>query len=150
MKNLKSILALFTLTSALAVGVFAHSTGDHGERKAGPNGGRVLTSVTPHAEFWVMPDKKIQITFLNEKGEPVAPSGQVVTVTTGQRSSPVTLTFEQKDNALVSTKPLAADKQPAIVQIKSSANTKPMIERFTVDLSICSECKSPEYACTCH
>jgi hypothetical protein len=143
----KFILSSVLLAVGLALTAPAHEKGV--TLKAGPNGGRVLTAANPPAEFWVMPDKKIQITFLDAKDKPIAPSGQVVTVTTGQRTAPVTLTFEQKGDALVSTKPLTADKQPAIVQIKSTPDGRPSVDRFTIDLSICGECNHPEYACTC-
>ena len=152
MKKYTCLLSLFVLAIGLAVGASAHEDHDHakGEKKAGPNGGRILTKVEPRAEFWVMPDKRIRITFLNDKDEPIAPSAQTVTVTTGQRTAPVTLTFERKDNALVSIKPLTADKQPAVVQIRTSPDAKTVVERFTLDFAICPECKKPEYACTCN
>ena len=42
-------------------------------RKAGPNGGRVLHEVHPHAELLVTKDRKLQITFLTAKGKATAP-----------------------------------------------------------------------------
>jgi hypothetical protein len=145
MKTIPSVLVALTL----AVSAFAHA--DHDKKiEAGPNGGRILSSAKPAAEFWVMPDKRVQITFLNAEHKPVPPSGQVVTVTTGQRSAPVTLNFEQKGNVLVSTQPLAGDRQPAVVQIKATPNAKASVDRFTVDLSVCGGCNRAEYACTCH
>lgn len=155
MNKMKIIITLLSFAGALVLGTSAHESHDHsdGERskmKAGPNGGRILQKSNPAAEFWVMPDKKIQITFLNDKAEPVAPAEQVVTVTTGQRTAPVTLAFERKGDVFVSTKPLTSDKQPAIVQIKPAPGAKAVVERFTLDLSICAGCSVPEYACTCH
>jgi hypothetical protein len=120
------------------------------EKKVGPNGGRLLTAVQPHAEFFVMPDLKVQITFIGENGKPVAPTGQVVIVTTGDRSAPTKLTFTPSGNALVSDAPLPVGNDlPTIVQIKSDPNAKAVVERFHLNFSKCTECLHPEYACTC-
>lgn len=120
------------------------------KKVAGPNGGRILATVEPRAEFFVLPDRKVQITFLDAAGKPVAPTEQTVTVTAGERSAPKTLAFAKAGNALVSTTPLpAGDGIPAVVQIKPAAAGKVVTEKFNVDLSKCGECKLAEYACIC-
>lgn len=123
---------------------------DKKKRVAGPNGGRVIETLEPRAEFFVTPDRKVQITFLDKAGKPVAPAEQVVTVTAGQRSAPTKLAFAKSGNALVSTTSLPpGDDLPAVVQIKPTPSGKVVTERITVDLSTCGECKLAEYACTC-
>jgi hypothetical protein len=123
---------------------------DHTKKEAGPNGGRLITSVEPHAEFLVTSDRKVQITFVGEDGKPVAPSGQVVAVTTGERSAPVKMTFTKSDVALVSEQTVPEGNNfPVVVQIKSTPTTPMVTAKFTLDLSVCGECKHAEYACTC-
>lgn len=122
----------------------------HAHKVAGPNGGRVLTKVEPHAEFFVTAERKVQITFVDDDGKVVAPGTQVVSVITGERSAPTTLTFAKSGNALVSTAALpAGNGLPTVVQIKSAPEAKAVTEKFNLDLSQCGECKKPEYACDC-
>ena len=120
------------------------------KKVAGPNGGRILTSVDPRAEFFVTPDRKVQITFVGADGKPVAPTEQVVTVTAGDRAAPTKLTFVKTGNALVSNAALPAGNDfPTVVQIKPTPGAKTVTERFNLDLAFCDECKHAEYACTC-
>eukprot|EP01034_Spumella_vulgaris_P010384 gene10384-13176_t len=117
---------------------------------AGPKGGRLLESEPNKAEFFVTADRKIQITFLDLAGKPIAPAEQVVTVTTGDRAAPTKLTFTKTATALVSTAPIPAGKDlPIVLQIKSTPTTPTVTAKFTLDLSVCGECKHAEYACTC-
>jgi len=143
--KLKSLL--LPLLAALALALPATAA----EKKvAGPNGGRILTAVEPRAEFFVTAERKVQITFLDAAGKPVAPADQVVTVTTGDRQSPTKLTFAKAGNALLSTAALPAGNElPTVVQIKATPTAKTVTEKFNVDLGICGECKHAEYACIC-
>ena len=123
---------------------------EHAEKKAGPNGGRLITSVEPHVEFLVMKDRKVQITFVDEDNKKVAPGKQKLRVTAGDRKKPTKLTFEQKDGVLVSDKSLpAGDDYPVILQIKPAKLKKSVLERFVLDMSKCGSCEYLEYACTC-
>ena len=47
-----------------------HDPSDHKHeaKVAGPNGGRIIATVTPRAEFFVTADRKVQITFLDQAG----------------------------------------------------------------------------------
>ena len=122
----------------------------HEKRMAGPNGGRILTKVEPHAEFFVTADRKVQITFLGDDGKAIAPAAQVVTVTAGDRSAPTKLTFAKSGNALVSDAALPAGNDfPTVVQIKAKPDAKAVTEKFNLDLVKCSGCGHGEYACTC-
>ena len=49
---------------------------EHG-KESGPNGGRLITSVEPHAEFLVTKDRKVQITFVGHDDKVVPASAQV-------------------------------------------------------------------------
>ena len=143
---------LLRLAALVAVGLSVATLQAHDAKKkvAGPNGGRVIAALEPRAEFFVLPDRKVQITFIDKAGKAVPPAEQVVTVTAGERLSPTTLTFARAGNTLVSNAALPkGDDVPAVVQIKSTASAKVVTDKFTVDLSKCGECKLAEYACIC-
>jgi hypothetical protein len=142
---MNTLLRLLALT-ALAITVATA----HEKVAAGPNKGRLLTVVEPHAEFLVTAERKVQITFVGEDGKPVAPADQVVTVTAGDRSAPTKLTFTKTGNVLLSDTALPAGNDfPAVVQIKITPDAKPVYARFNLNTSVCGECKNAEYACTC-
>jgi hypothetical protein len=122
----------------------------HEKKEAGPNGGRILTAIEPHAEFLVTADRKVQITFVDDKGKAIAPAEQVVTVTTGERSAPLKMTFTKTETTLLSEQTVPEGNNfPVVVQIKTSPDAKPIVEKFTLNLSICPDCKYAEYACIC-
>lgn len=122
---------------------------DHVKKEAGPNGGRLITTVDPHPEFLITSDRKVQITFI-EDGKVVAPADQVVIVTTGERSAPVKMTFAKTETGLISEQTVPEGNNfPVVVQIKATPDAKAVTEKFTLNLSVCPECKLAEYACTC-
>lgn len=145
MKN--RILRLLALAAFVCAAASANA---HEKNVAGPNGGRLLTAVEPHAEFFVTAERKVRITFVGEDGKPVAPAGQVVVVTAGDRSAPTKLTFTKNGDVLLSDAVLPAGNDfPAVVQIKTTPEAKPVYVRFNVNLGMCSGCQKAEYACTC-
>jgi DTW domain-containing protein YfiP len=145
MKSIRSLLFVLSAISAVSVLSAAET-----KKVAGPNGGRIIATAVPRAEFFVTADRKVQSTFLDLAGKPIAPAEQVVTVTTGDRAAPTKLTFTKTATALVSTAPLpAGDDLPTVVQIKSTPTTPTVTAKFNLDLDLCSECKLAEYACTC-
>lgn len=146
------LLAALALSLPATAADKKHDPSDHKHEKkvAGPNGGRIIATVEPRAEFFVTADRKVQITFLDKAGKAIAPAEQVVTITTGDRSAPKTLTFAKSGNALLSTAALPAGNDlPTVVQIKAGATGKIITAKFNIDLSKCGECKLAEYACTC-
>lgn len=144
-------IRLLCLLPMLAFAVLSPELRAHADAPSGPNGGRVLQKVQPPAEFYVRPDRRVQITFLNAAGEPVAPEGQEVTIVAGQRSAPTTLHFDREGDVLVSREALPeGDHVPTVVQIKPAPGAATAIERFNVNLATCPECGLGEYACTCH
>ena len=145
MKNLiKKLFLLVAATAALTSAVA------HEKKNPGPNGGRLLTSVSPHVEFLVTADRKVQLTFVDEAGDPIAPAGQTATIISGSRSAPTTLTFSRQGDVLVSNAPLPEGRVvPTIVQLKPAPGAADVVERFNVNLATCSECKHAEYACIC-
>jgi hypothetical protein len=140
------LIACFVITATVAFSpAFAH-----GKNVAGPNGGRLITALDPHAEFFVTAERKVQITFVGNDGKAVAPAGQIVVVTAGERSAPTKLTFTQVGGVLLSDQTLPEGNNfPAVVQIKATPDAKAVAARFNVNLSICPGCSKAEYACTC-
>lgn len=127
-----------------------HDHGAHAEKKAGPNGGRIITSVEPHFEFWVTPERTVQITFLDDYDKLIAPEGQAVSLIGGSRSNPTKLSFVHKDKVLVSNDKLPDGSNiPVILTIETSPDAKTVRERFQVNMSECPTCDYREYACIC-
>lgn len=144
------LIILPILVALASVNPAAAADHSHEKKEAGPNGGRLLKAIDPHAEFFVTADRKVQITFLDENDKPVAPGGQIVTVTAGDRTAPTQLTFTKSGNVLVSDVALPAGNDfPTVVQIKLSPDAKTVTEKFNLNMSTCPECKHGEYACIC-
>lgn len=135
---------------ALAALVISLSFASAAEKIKAPNGGRIITAVTPHAEFFVTPEKKVEVRFLNDAGKVVAPTAQTVTVTMGDRSAPTKLAFTKDGDKLVSDKIIPEGKElPVVVQIKTTPEAKSVTEKFNLNLAKCPTCENAEYACTC-
>jgi len=127
-----------------------HAEHDHHEKQAGSNGGRLITSVEPHLEFFVTEEGFVQITFLGEDNEILAPKEQTVSLVGGDRQNPVRLGFATKGQVLVSTEPLPdGNNLPIILSIKPDKASKSVREKFNLNLSDCPTCDFKEYACIC-
>ncbi|HSI87205.1 MAG: hypothetical protein ACAI35_27265 [Candidatus Methylacidiphilales bacterium] len=147
MKNLVLNAALVLGLALTSLNAMAH--GDN-KIKAGPSGGRVLTKVEPHAEFFVNADKKVEIRFVDDSNKVVAPAAQTATVIVGERSAPTKLAFTKDGNKLISDKALPAGNDlPTVVQIKVTPEAKAVTEKFNLNLEKCPTCKYAEYACEC-
>ena len=143
---------ILTVAIAILTSLAAHAGKNHSHEKKepGPNGGRILTSIEPHAEFLVTADRKVQITFVDDALKPIAPAAQVVTVTTGERSAPVKMSFAKTQTAFLSEQTVPEGNNfPVVVQITTTPDAKAFVEKFTLNLSNCPDCKYAEYACTC-
>lgn len=127
-----------------------HEGHDHAKKIAGPNGGRVLTGVEPHLEFFFTKDRKVKITAVDDEGKAIPLGEQSVTVTGGSRANPTRMTFKKDGESLVSDKAFPeGNNLPVVVQIKAKPDAKSVIEKFTLNLSDCPGCDYLEYACTC-
>jgi len=149
---MKSIALKLLTALALTVPAFAADKHDHKHEKAvaGPNGGKVITAVEPHLEFYVTKDRKVEITALTEDLKAAKLSGQVIAVTAGDRSKPTKLEFKEDGGKLVSTNALPEGNDfPVSVSIKADAKAKATYEKFNLNLEKCPTCKHQEYACTC-
>ena len=148
---MKLYLGILALAASLTISALAaEKDHDHGKKKAGPNGGRVITSVEPHLEFFVTKDRVVEITAINDDFKPVALGTQVISVVAGDRSKPTRLSFAAKDGKLVSNGRLPEGNDfPVVVQIKARPDAKVVNEKFNLDLEKCPTCKYQEYACIC-
>lgn len=145
--GIHTLLALLLLALAPLPAAEDH---EHAKKSAGPNGGRVVTNVTPPYECFVTPERKVRITFLGEDGKAVPVKEQTVTAVGGDRAAPTKLAFVKDGDALISDKPLPEGRElPIVVLVKVTAEAKAVAEKFTVNLATCPGCKHAEYACTC-
>ncbi|PTX91896.1 hypothetical protein DB346_23345 [Verrucomicrobia bacterium LW23] len=152
---MKSLLLTAGLFLGLAFSQFApvHAADAHkhdDKPVAGPTGGRILTKVEPHAEFFVNADKKVEIRFVDDSNKVVPPADQSVSVTMGDRSAPTKLTFAKDGDKLISDKAIPDGNEiPTVVQIKVKPDAKAATEKFNLNLAKCPTCKYAEYACIC-
>lgn len=132
-----------------------HDHGDDGHAAhepnvAGPNGGRVLMGIEPHVEFLVTEDRKVTLTFVDDDLKPVALAEQTATVIAGDRSAPTRLSFTKVGEQLVSDGVLPQGNDfPTVVQLKTTPDAAPVLEKFNLNLADCPTCDQLEYACTC-
>ena len=88
-------LVLACAAPAFAADGHDHAGHSHAAKITGPNKGRVLTELEPHAEFFVTAERKVRLTFVDDAGKPVAiPAGFTATLVTGDRAD---LAVRQKD-----------------------------------------------------
>jgi len=120
------------------------------EKITAPNGGRIISSVEPKAEFVVTADKKVEIRFLDAAGKVVAPGDQTANVIMGDRANPTKLAFTKDGDKLVSDKTVPEGKDlPVVLQIRAKEGEKAVTEKFNLNLSNCPTCSHAEYACSC-
>ncbi|MES2659718.1 MAG: hypothetical protein V4689_13960 [Verrucomicrobiota bacterium] len=137
------LIAIATIIASLTFATAA-------EKIKAPNGGRIIATVTPHAEFLLTKDKKVEIRFLDDTGKVIAPAAQTVTVVMGDRANPTKLAFAKDGDKLVSDKAVAeGDNLPVVLQIKTTPDAKAVTAKFNLNMSTCPECKLTEYACAC-
>lgn len=147
---MKKYLRTLSLVCIATFGLSPDASAAGEKVKAGPMNGRLLTSVEPHAEFFVTPERKVEIRFVDEAGKVVAPGEREVSVTLGERSKPTKLAFTREGDKLVSGGKIPeGNNYPAVVEIRTAAGAKPVREKFNLDLSKCPTCENPEYSCVC-
>jgi hypothetical protein len=151
MKTTLLTLAIAALGLAINVRAAEEEKHDHEhDAKAGPTGGKLITEVEPHVEFFVNKDNKVEIRFIDDDMKVVAPGEQVISVTLGDRSAPTKLAFTQDGDKLISDKAIPeGENLPTVVQIKTTPDAKAVTEKFNLNLEQCPTCKNKEYACAC-
>lgn len=151
--KLKALLIVAACALGLAFNSSAEDKHDHDHEhaaKAGPTGGRLITQVEPHVEFFVNKDKKVEIRFVDDDNKVVAPGEQVITASLGDRSKPTKLVFTKDGDKLVSDKTVPeGNDYPTVVTIKTSAKAKAVNAKFNLNMTKCPKCPNPEYSCVC-
>lgn len=118
--------------------------------KAGPNGGRVITSVEPHFEFFLTAERFAQITFLDARNQPIPVAEQSIHLIGGDRQTPTVIDFTAQEGRLVSKTALPEIAQmPIVLQIKPAPAAKTVRAKFYLNLNRCGSCSYQEYACIC-
>ena len=141
-------LKLLLFTAAALVGAVSSLAAD--KIVGGPKGGRLLEADGQRAEFFVTPDRKVEITFYDAALKPVAPGDQVVTVTAEPKAGRAKLDLEKTSTGYISKAALPeGDPYRVVVQLRAKADAKPQNFRVDFNLETCGECKRAEYACTC-
>ena len=133
-----------------------HSHGEkghqHAKKVAGPNGGRIIAEVSPHAEFFVTKERKIQISFLDKKNQVIPVNNQKITLVCGDRTSPTRLKFKKSTDgkSFISTEKLPKGNNiPTIITFKMAPDAKKIRAKLTLNLDQYPTCKHKEYARTC-
>jgi len=117
---------------------------------AGPKGGRLLETEPLKAEFFVTPERKVEITFYDAALKPVDPGAQAVTVTAEPSSGKAKIDLEKTATGFVSKTALpAGEPYRVVVQARASADAKPKNFRVDLNLATCGEWQKAEYACVC-
>lgn len=128
----------------------SHKEHNHSKAKAGPNGGRLISTIEPHFEFFLTKERFVQITFLDEKNQAIPFKQQTVSLIGGDRQNPVRLRFKKKGGILISTEALPEiNNLPIILSVKPDKASKTVREKFYLNLSQCPTCDYKEYACVC-
>lgn len=138
----KTLTTLFLALSA----TFAFG---HGDIELGPNKGRILefsTNDSMHGEV-TLKDGKLFIAVLDKDMKPVKVEAQALTATAGTREKPVKLEVAKDEKGF--NIPAPKDGEWVIFQYKNSADAKPVTARLHYDTTVCSECKSLEWICSC-
>ncbi len=150
-KLITSTLLAFALAfTAAAADKEKHDHKHEHTAKAGPTGGKLITEVEPHIEFFINKDKKVELRAVNDDNKVVPFTGQAFTVTLGDRSAPVKLTFKQVGDTIISDTAIPEGNDlPTVVQIKVTPDSKTVTEKFNLNLEDCPTCKYKEYACIC-
>jgi len=116
----------------------------------GPKGGRVVTTESPHVEFFVEKDRTVTVTFYDQDFRPVVPSGQRVSAVAETDAGKVVLTFSTQAGAFRSSAPLpAGEGYRVVLQVRASAQGRPINYRLELHEELCGECGRAEYACIC-
>jgi len=141
-KNLARILTLLALTTAPLAA--------HEGLEMGPNDGRVFelgSKTTPHIEVG-QKDGKFIIHVLDKNDKTVPVGERTLAITAGERSAPEKLKVEKTGEAFTAPIP-KGEKFLVVFQVRESDGAKPLTARMTYEAAICSDCKRPEWLCTC-
>lgn len=142
---MKLLTCLFITVAASASAFAADSS------VAGPKGGRLLATTPQRVEFFVTPERRVEITFYDASLQPVAPTTQTVSLTAEPKTGRAVVALRKTLTGYASPAPLPESTEPyrVVVQLREAAGAKPQNFRIDLNLAACAECQRGEYACTC-
>ena len=127
-----------------------HENCEHEKIEAGPNGGRLITSIEPHLELLVLPDRKLQLAAVGEDKKATPITTQSAMAIGGKRAAPTNMAFVRKGDVLLSNNALPDGMDiPIVLMLTPARGVKTITEKLQLNLRDCPECDSLEYACTC-
>ncbi len=117
---------------------------------AGPNKGKLVGQAPDLAEAVISAEGILTVTFLDANKMPAAPGPRTVSVFAQLDAGRQPVEMVAKDGTFVSAAPLPKPEgYLLVVQIRASADAKPVNSRIPFAMHICGGCQLPEYACTC-
>jgi hypothetical protein len=143
---MKNQIRLLSVIAALAATVSMFAA----KPISGPNGGRILTTSAPHAEFFVTADRIVTVAFYDEELKPIPTGDREVNVIAQAETGRAKLEFTKSANSFTSTQSLPeGDGYTVVVQIREKTGARPTNHRVVFHDEICEECSRAEYACIC-
>lgn len=144
MKYLRPFVIISLLAAVLPLAARAEKV------VAGPKGGRLLETTPARTEFFVTPERKVEVIFYDAALQAVAPDTQVVSVTAEAPGGRVVLELDRVATGFVSRQPLPGGAPyRVVVQVRVAPGERPQNHRVDLNLAHCGGCSRAEYACTC-
>lgn len=140
---------VITLLALSVFAVLVAPADGHEGVEIGPNGGRILEfskDESRHGEL-TLKDGKFHLALLDQDMKPMVVDKQSLTATSGTRQSPVRLEVEKSESGFVF--PEIEPGQWLILQYKEKPLSRAITARMEYDTSVCEECDSPEWLCSC-
>ena len=110
---------------------------------------RLLEAEGQRAEFFVTPERKVEVTFYDAALKPIPPAEQGVSVT-AEKNGRTKLELDKTSTGYVSKTALPeGEPYRVVVQLRATPDAKPANFRVDLNTETCAECKRAEYACTC-
>ena len=102
----------------------------HQKIEKGPNGGRLITEITPNFEFFVKQDNTVQLTFIDQNKKPIPPTGAIVQIIGGDRKDPTVLEFNPEGNVLISNLKLPKGNNIPLIVLVNQPNGEKLKTKF--------------------
>jgi len=117
---------------------------------AGPGGGKIVGEAPDRAEVLISDDGVVTVSFLDDQGQAAAIGSRSVSLFALLESGRQEVTLNTDGDKLVSAAPLPQPEgYTLVVQIRATADAKPVNARLQFITHVCGGCSLKEYACTC-
>jgi hypothetical protein len=137
------VLSLITLSA-----VFSNIQAE--DKAKAPHGGRLIEVGEQQLEFFVTPERMVEVRFLDRDLQTVSQAGATLQVVAQAKSGSQKLDLVLKENVYVSEQALPADEPYNVVlRVKATEGSSYENLRLVYNTVICAGCQLPEYGCTC-